>query len=88
MRFDAYTKGVLTVIAIALCVLAIQNAALQSKAQDVHLQKVQIRDDNNCLNLSPVRQRTSAGVRFFDLDAPCLCSRRSVKDVKPQACPP
>jgi hypothetical protein len=65
MSFDAYTKGVLTVIAAALCALVIQNAIQQSKAESGQLQKVQICDDHDCLRLSPIRKYSSASGYFL-----------------------
>jgi hypothetical protein len=65
MPVDAYTKGALTVIAVALCALVIQNVTMQSKAQDGPLQKVQICDDHDCLRLSLIRKRTSLGGYFL-----------------------
>jgi len=54
MSFDAYTKGVVTVIAAALCALVVQNAIQQSRAENGQLQKVQICDDQHCLHLKAI----------------------------------
>jgi hypothetical protein len=74
MSFDAYTKGILTIIAIALCALAIENAIPKSRAQDNSVQKVQICDDaNHCLRLDPIRNRSPVGGYFLTFAAPHLC---------------
>jgi hypothetical protein len=65
MIVDRYTRFVLTVIALALCVIAAQNFIGVSNAQFSAPQKVQICDTDQCLSLSPVRQKTSAGIRFL-----------------------
>jgi len=70
MSFDAYTKGVVTVIAGALCVLVVQNAIQQSKAENAQLQKVQICDDQHCLSLSPIRKYSSANGYFLTYGLP------------------
>ena len=59
---DIYTKGVLTVIAIALCLLVAQNAA-SIQAPLLRPQKVQICDDHTCLMLTPLRRQASTGDR-------------------------
>jgi hypothetical protein len=69
MSLDVYTKGVLTVIAAALCALVIQNAIRESKAQGA-LQKVEICDDHDCLGLTTIRKRASTGDRFLTLALP------------------
>lgn len=70
MSFDAYTKGVLTVIAAALCALVVQNAIQQSKAENGQLQKVQICDDQHCLRLSPIGKYSSANGYFLTYGLP------------------
>jgi hypothetical protein len=67
---DTYTKFVLTIIAVALCVLVVQNVTARSNAQDAQLQRVQICDEGNCLNLAPLRKRTSRGERFLGIALP------------------
>jgi len=64
MSFDAYTKGILTIIAIALCALVIENAIPKSRAQDNPLQKVQICDEAECLRLSIIREHSTVGGYF------------------------
>jgi hypothetical protein len=59
MSFDAYTKGVVTVIAAALCALVVQNAIQQSRAENGQLQKVQICDDQHCLHLKAIGKYSS-----------------------------
>lgn len=44
MQVDRYTRGVLTVIAVALCVLVVQNAASPAGAQTGNVQRVVICD--------------------------------------------
>jgi hypothetical protein len=70
MHLDAYTKGVLTVIAVALCTLVMQNAIPKLNAQDHPLQRVQICDDHDCLLLSPLRRKASTGDRFLSFALP------------------
>jgi hypothetical protein len=70
MSFDAYTKGVLTVIAAALCALVAQNAILQSKAESGPLQKVQICDEHDCVRLSPIRKHSTVGGYFLTFGLP------------------
>jgi hypothetical protein len=70
MSFDAYTKGVITVIAAALCALVVQNAIQQSKVENAQLQKVQICDDQHCLSLSPLRKYSSANGYFLSYGLP------------------
>ena len=70
MPVDAYTKSALTVIAVALCALVMQNVTMQSKAQDGPLQKVQICDDHDCLRLSPIRKHSSVGGYFLTFGLP------------------
>jgi len=48
---DRYTKAVLTVIASALTVLAIQGTIPSSQAYTGDIQKVQICDRRNCADL-------------------------------------
>ena len=66
MSFDPYTKGVVTVIAAALCALVVQNAIQQSKAENGPLQKVQICDDQHCLTKSDRQVLLGQGL-FFDI---------------------
>ena len=51
---DRYTNAVLTVIAAALTVLAIQGTIPPSQAYTGDIQKVQICDRRNCADLYPV----------------------------------
>jgi hypothetical protein len=65
MSFDRYTKVILTIIAIALCALVIENAIPKSRAQGNPLQKVQICDlSDRCLGLSLIRKRSPVGDYF------------------------
>ena len=50
---DRYTKAVLTVIAVALTVLAIQGLVRPLAAQVGEIQKVQICDSRHCASLTP-----------------------------------
>jgi hypothetical protein len=50
---DRYTRCVLTVIAVALVVLVIQDTIRTSVAQSPNIQKVQICDERNCATLKP-----------------------------------
>lgn len=52
---DRYTKAVLTVIAIALVVIAVQNMVHSSAAQlsNAGIQKVQICDPTDCASVTP-----------------------------------
>jgi len=70
MSFDAYTKGVLTVIAATLCALVVQNAIQQSKAENGPLQKVQICDEQHCLSLSPIGKYSSDKGYFLKYGLP------------------
>ncbi len=69
MKLDAYTKGVLTVIALALVTLAIQNAIQPAVAQG-GVQKVTIcmQDGGNCRGLPTTNVRLPGG----NLDIPAL----------------
>lgn len=65
---DRYTKSVLTVIAVALCVLAIQNAIRPSPAQFGAPQKVQLCDEANCIGLGAFTNEVAGRpVRAFAL---------------------
>jgi hypothetical protein len=73
---DAYAKGVLTVIAIALCILAAQGFVTGSKAQIGAIQKVQICDfSDKCLLLDAVRKEASGGNRFLIFTLPITAQR-------------
>ncbi|MCA3322649.1 MAG: hypothetical protein INF75_05710 [Roseomonas sp.] len=69
MKLDAYTKGVLTVIALALVTLAIQNAIQPAVAQS-GVQKVTIctQDGRNCQGLPTTHVRLPGG----SVDIPAL----------------
>ena len=57
MNFDTYTKSVLTVIAMALVVIVIQNSVNSSHAQLEKVTKVQICDalfSTKCLSLEEI----------------------------------
>ena len=74
---DAYTKCVLTVIAVALCVLAAQGF-IAAHAQTNSVQRVQICDENSkCLFLSPIRQRASTGDRFLTFALPTILEKET-----------
>jgi hypothetical protein len=51
---DRYTKFVLSVIAVALCAIALETAISQATAQVDTIQKVQICDQEHCANLLPI----------------------------------
>jgi hypothetical protein len=70
MSFDLYSKGVVTVIAAALCALVVQNAIQQSKAENGEPQKVQICDDQHCLSLRPIGKYTSEKGYFLTYGLP------------------
>jgi hypothetical protein len=70
MSFDPYTKGVVTVIAAALCALVVQNAIQQSRAENGQLQKVQICDDQHCLSLSRIGKYSSDKGYFLTYGLP------------------
>jgi hypothetical protein len=76
---DMYTKCTLTVIAIALCVLAMQSIIVGSKAQNNSVQKVEIcngnADPTTCLSLVPIRKQTSDGQRFLTFALPIFAEQ-------------
>ena len=53
---DRYTRAVLTVIAVALSVIAVQNFAGRAAAQGADIQKVQICDEQHCAQVAPVTE--------------------------------
>ena len=64
---DRYTKAVLTLIAVALVVIAIENAIRPTTAQfGSGIQKVQICDTQDCATVMPVTGRIG-GLRSFAL---------------------
>ena len=52
---DTYTKCILTIIAITLVILTVDNATKPARAQ-IGYAKVQICDENNCSQLVPIPQ--------------------------------
>jgi hypothetical protein len=52
---DTYTKFVLTIIATALVVLAVNNLTHTATAQ-TGVTRVQVCDEQNCVGLFPIRQ--------------------------------
>lgn len=70
MSFDPYTKGVVTVIAAALCALVVQNAIQQSRAENGQPQKVQICDGERCLSLRSVGKYSSDNGYFLTYALP------------------
>ena len=65
---DRYTKTILTIIALALIVIVIQNTIRPSAAQFGGLQKVQICDATDCASVMPHTTRVGGmALKTFSL---------------------